>query len=91
MRRGLNLFALVHLCHTSNSSAAKSGILVAIAPAVDRSLDKSSLASERDVELGQSPTNTVAVGLVHQTVTAVLVLGTTCSGVDAVLLFEFWR
>lgn len=90
MRRSLNLFALVHLCHAANSSAAKSGILVAIAPAVDRSLDKSSLASEGNVELGQSPANTVAVGLIHQAVAAILVLGATCSGVDAVFLLKFW-
>lgn len=88
MRRSLNLLSLVHLCHASHTSASETGILVTVAPAVNGSLDKTSLASEGNVELGQSPPNTVAIRLIHQTVTAILILGAACSGIDAVLLFE---
>lgn len=84
----MNLLSLVHLCHATDSSTTKSGVLVAVTPAVHGSLDEASLASKGDVKLGQSPANTVAVGLVHQTVAAILVLGATCAGVDTVLLLE---
>lgn len=91
MRRGLDLLSLVHLGHASHPSASEPGILVAVAPAVNRSLDKSSLAAERNVELGQRPADPVAVRLVQQAVSAVLFLGAACSRVDAVLLLKLWR
>lgn len=91
MRRGLDLLSLVHLGHTSHSSASEPGILVAVAPAINRSLNKSSLASERNVQLGQRPADAVAVSLIQQAVSAVLLLGAACSRVDAVLLLKLGR
>lgn len=85
------MLPLVHLCHATNSSTAKARVLVAVTPAVYCSLDKASLASEGNVQLGQCPANTVAVCLVHQAVAAILILGAACSGVDTVLLLEFGR
>lgn len=84
----LLLLAAVHLGHTADSSASEPGILVAVAPAVHGALDQTSLAPQGDVELRQGPADPVAVGLVDETVSAVLVLGAARSGVDAVLLLE---
>lgn len=91
MRRGcsLNLLAVVHLGHAANSSTSKARVLVAISPAVNSSLNQASLAAQRRVELRQSPSDTVAVCLVHQAVSTVLILGAACSRVDTVLLLEF--
>lgn len=93
MRRrcSLNLLAVVHLGHTANSSTSKARVLVAISPAVNSSLDQPSLAAQRWVELCQSPSDTVAVCLVHQAVSTVLILGAACSRVDTVLLLELGR
>ena len=85
------MLPLVHLCHATNSSTAEARVLVAVTPAVYCSLDKASLASEGNVQLGQSPANTVTVCLVHQAVAAILILWAACSRVDAVLLLEFGR
>lgn len=88
MRRCLDLLSVVHLGHAAHSSASKSRILVAVAPAVDSALDQASLASEGDVKLCKGPTNTVAVSLVHQTVSTILLLGAASSGINTVLLLE---
>lgn len=84
----LLLLATVHLGHAANSSASESRILVAVAPAVHCTLDQASLASQRHVQLCQSPSDSVALSLVNQPVSAVLILGTACPWVDTVLLLE---
>lgn len=86
----LLLLATVHLGHAANSSASESRILVAVAPAIHSTLNQASLASQRHVELRQSPSNSVAFSFVNQPVSAVLVLGAARPRVDAVLLLEFW-
>lgn len=86
----LLLLATVHLGHAANSSASESRILVAVAPAIHCALNQASLASQRHIELCQSPSDSVALSLVNQPVSAVLVLGAACPWVDAVLLLELW-
>ena len=90
MRRRLNCFAVVDLGHSSNTSTPQSWVLVAIAPTVNSSLNKTSLSTKARIQLGQSPTNSVALSFVHQTVSTVLVLATASSGVNAILSLEFW-
>lgn len=83
--------ACVHLGHTSNTSASQPGVLVAISPAVDSSLDQAALAAQGRVQLGECPAHRVALGLVLQAVASVLVLGAARAGVDTVLCLELCR
>lgn len=87
MRR-LYLLSVVHLGHTAHSSASESGILVAVSPAVDRSLNQSSLASKGNIQLGKCPSDSVAVRLIHEAVSAILILGAARPRINTVLLFE---
>ena len=87
MRR-LDLLSVVHLGHPAHSSASESRILITVSPAVYRSLNQSSLATEGHVQLSKSPTNTVAVRLIHQTVSTILILGAAGSRINTILLFE---
>lgn len=64
--------------------------MVAVSPAVHGSLNQASLASEGHVELGEGPSDSVAVSLVHQTIAAVLLLGAAGTRVNTVLLLELW-
>lgn len=93
MRRwcSLDLLAVVHLGHPANSSTSKSWVLVAVSPTVDCSLNQASFASQRRVKLRQSPTDAVAVSLIHQTVSTILVLRAAGSWVNAILLLELGR
>jgi len=84
----LDRFAVADLGHPPNSSAPQSRILVAIPPAVDRSLNQPSLAAKAGVEFGQSPSHRVAFRLVHQAISSVLILVAARSRVDAVLRLE---
>jgi hypothetical protein len=90
VRRGgsLNLLAVVHLGHAANSSTSKARVLVAVSPAVNRSLDQAPLAAQGRVELRQSPSDAIAISLVHQSVSAILILGAASSRVDAILLLK---
>ena len=83
-----NLLAVVDLRHASYPAASEAGVLVAVPPAVDCSLDQASLATQRRVELRQGPTNPVAIGLVHEAISTVRILGAACPGIHAVLLLE---
>lgn len=65
VRRRLNCFAVVDLGHSSNTSTPQSWVLVAIAPTVNSSLNKTSLSTKARIQLGQSPTNSVALSLIH--------------------------
>lgn len=60
----LNSLAIVHLRHPTNASTSQSGVLVAVAPAVDRSLNKSSLAAKTRVKLGQRPSDGITLRLI---------------------------
>lgn len=62
--------------------------MVAVSPAVNRSLNEASFASQARVELCQRPADRVTLSLVMQTVAFVLVLGAACAGVNAVLRLE---
>jgi len=86
----LNGLAVVDLGHSSNASAPQSWVLVAVTPTVHSSLDQTSLSTQARIQLGQGPTNSVALGLVDQAVSTVLILAAARSGVDAVLSLEFW-
>lgn len=86
----LNRFAIADLRHSSDSSTSQSRILIAVAPAVNSSLNQSSLSAKTRVQLCQGPTNGVAFGFIHQSIAAVLILAATSSGVNAVLSLEFW-
>lgn len=83
--------AVVHLGHASDTSGTQPGVLVAIPPAVDCSLDETPLAAERRVELCQCPTDGVALGLVLETVAPVLVFGAARAGVYTILGLELSR
>jgi hypothetical protein len=85
----LNCFAVVDLGHSSYTSAPQSWVLVAVAPTVNSSLNQTSLSTKARIQLGQSPTNSVAFSLVDQAVSTVLVLAAASSGVNAVLGLEF--
>lgn len=82
------LLAIIDLGLTADSSTTQTRVLVAVAPAIDCTLDESSLAAERGVQFGECPAHGVALGLVDQSVTAVLVFVAAGAGVDAVLSFE---
>lgn len=87
----LNRLSIGHLGHAANASTSQTRILVAVAPAVDCALDQASLSAERRVELGQCPAHRVALRLVLQPVSAVLVLRAASARVDAVLRLEVAR
>lgn len=87
-RRRLNRLATIHLVLAPHASAAKSGVLVTVSPAIDSPLDKASLASESRVQLSQGPADGVAFCLVDKSVASVLVLAAAGTGVDTVLCFE---
>lgn len=90
-RRPLDLLAIVHLCHAANPSTSKTGVLVAVSPAINRPLDQASLSAQRWVQLRQSPAHPIAVCFIHQAISAVLILGATSSGINAILLLELGR
>jgi hypothetical protein len=84
----LHCLARADLCHAANASGPQPGVLVAVPPAVNRALDQTALATKARVELGQRPAHGVALGLVDQAVSAVLVLAAARSWVDAILRLE---
>jgi hypothetical protein len=86
-----NRLSVSHLRHSPHSTTAQPRILVAVAPAVDGALDEAALSSQARIQLCEGPTHGVALGLVVQAVALVLVFGTACSGVDAVLCLELRR
>lgn len=86
---GLGRLSVVHLCHAADSSTSQAGVLVAVPPTVDRSLDETSLTPKRGVQLCEGPTNRVALGLVLQAVAAVLILRAARPRINTVLRLEF--
>lgn len=87
--RGSHCLAVIHLRHAAHTPTPQTRVLVAVSPAVDGALDQTALAAQTRIELCQRPSDGVAFGLVHETVPAVLVLGTAGARVDAVLGLEF--
>lgn len=87
----LNLIRLpvIDFGHPPHPPASESGILIAVPPAVHRPLDETALATQARVELGQCPSNCIALALIVQAVALVLILGATSSRVHAVLRLEF--
>lgn len=65
--------------------------MVAVSPAVDRTLNETSLSPETRVELSQSPADRVAFAFVVQPVAFVLILWAASSRIDAVLGLEVLR
>jgi hypothetical protein len=82
---------VVHLGLPSDTTASQSWILVAVPPTVDRPLNQTALASQTRVQFRQSPTNLIAIGFVSKSVSLVLLLRDTSSGIDTVLGFELLR
>lgn len=91
MRLGGNRLSSINLSHTANPSAAQSRVLIAVAPAIDSTLDQSTLSPQRGIQLGQRPADSVAFCLVDQSVPAILVFTAAGPRVHAVLGFEFLR
>ena len=91
MRAGRHRLAVVHLGHAADASTPQPRVLVAVAPAVHGPLDQASLAPERRVQLRERPSDRVALGLVLQTVAAVLVLRAAGARIDAVFRLELGR
>jgi hypothetical protein len=90
MRRRLSLSG-GQLGHSSHAPAPQSRVLIAVAPAIDCSLDKAAFSAQAGVELCQRPPNCVALGLVMQTIALVLVLSAARARVHAVLGPEVCR
>lgn len=88
--RRLNSFAIVDLGHSSNTSAPQSWVLVAVAPTVNSSLNETSLSAQTRIQFSQSPSNSVALSLIYQAVSTVLILTAAGSGINTVLGLEFW-
>lgn len=84
----LHRLPVVDFGHPPDPPAPQSRVLVAVPPAVDGSLDESSLASQARIQLRQCPSNGVALGLVVQAVTFVRVLGAAGTWIYAVLRLE---
>jgi hypothetical protein len=81
-----------HLRHPSYASTPQARVLVAVSPAVDRSLDEAALSAQARVQLCQRPANGVALGFVVQTIPLVLVFGAACAWVHAILGLEvLWQ
>lgn len=74
--------------HAANATRSVLWILVAVSPAVDGALNKSTLSTQTWVELCQAPANGVAVGLVPEAVTPVLILAAASTWVNAVLALK---
>lgn len=87
-RSGLAGALLGHAAYTATSQAR---ILVAVAPAVDCSLNKTTFAAQRRVQLGERPAYCVAFAFVLQTVAPILLTGTQGSGIDTVFQLEVVR
>ena len=83
-------FAIVDLGHPSDTSTPQSRVLVAVAPTVHSSLNQPSLSTQARVQLCKSPSNSIAFGLVYQSIPPVLVFAAASSGVDTVLGLELW-
>lgn len=84
------ILAVSHLCHAPYPSRAEAWVLVAVAPAVDCSLDQAPLTAQRRVQLSQRPTHSIALRLVLQTIAAVLFLRAACPRIHAVLCLKLW-
>lgn len=89
VRIGLGL-SCRHLCHSPHATASQSGVLVAVAPAVDCALNQTSLAPQTRVQLCQRPTDCIALCLVMQTIALVRVFSAACTRVDTVFRLEVW-
>lgn len=85
----LNSLSIVDLGHSSNATRPQSRILIAVSPTVNRTLNQSSLAAKTWIQLRQGPSDRVALSLVNQPVSAILVLAAASSGVHAVFRLEF--
>jgi hypothetical protein len=88
--RGLRREALtpVQLGHSPHASAPKSRILVAVPPAVDGSLNESTLPSQRGIQISKSPTDGVALRLINKSIALVLVLAAASPRIDTVFCLE---
>lgn len=80
-----------HLGHAAHAPAAQSGILVAVPPTVDCSLNQTSLAAQGRVQLCKRPSDSVALRLILQPVSPILILGAACPRVNTVLSLELGR
>lgn len=74
--------------HPPDAATAQPRVLVAVAPAVDGSLDETALSPKAWIQLCERPSYRVAFRLVVQAVALILVLGAACARVDAVLTLE---
>lgn len=83
------LLSVVQFGHSPDSSTPELWISVAISPTVDGSLNESALSSQARIEFSKSPANGVALGLVDQPISSVLVLSAARPWINAVLGLEF--
>ena len=89
IRRMGHLFSGVDFGHATDPSTPEFGILVAVAPAVDGTLDETAFAAQTGIEFGESPTDGVAFGFVEQPVSPVLIFAAAGARVDTVFVLEF--
>ena len=72
----------------SDSPASQPEVLVAVPPAVHGPLNEATLRPQTRIELRQGPPNCIALGLIVQTVSFVLVFATTRTWIHAILILE---
>ena len=84
-----HLFSSVDFGHATNASTSEFRILVAVAPAVDGTLDETAFAAQTRIEFRESPADGVAFGFVKQPVPPVLIFAAARSRVDTVFVLEF--
>lgn len=74
--------------HSSHTPAPKPRILIAVPPAVHRSLNQSSLPSQCRVQLRQGPANGVAFCFVDEPVPSILIFAAAGARIHTVLCLE---
>lgn len=73
------------LCLSPDAPAPEPRVLIAVTPAVNSTLNKAPLSTQTGVQLSQSPTDSIALSLVVQSIALVLILWTASSRVNTIL------
>lgn len=87
----LYCFPVVDLGHPSHSPTPQTRVLIAVPPAVNRALDQATLAAQAWVQLSERPADRVALSLVVQTISLILILVAAGARIDTVLGLELLR
>ena len=83
------LVPLLDLGLPSDPSAAKSRVLIAVPPAIDRALDQATFPPQARVQFCKSPADRVAFCFVVEAIPLVVLLSTTSPRINTILVLEF--